>query len=109
VGYDAHGFGLRTGSGEKVHAARRRPYAAACAKPGCVIGVYIYLPPGGRPLERGRGDVVMWKGEPYLVDRPEAPARPLVGAAIGFSINGDFQVSRGKRRREKRGCGREGD
>ena len=86
VGYDTHGYGLRAASGEKVHAAARSRYGTPWAKTGAVIGCYLFLPPGGRALERGRGDVVMWKGEPYLVDRPEAPAQPLIGSAIGFSV-----------------------
>jgi Set1/Ash2 histone methyltransferase complex subunit ASH2 len=90
VGYDAHGYGLRAASGEKVAGAVRRPYGPPFSRPGAVLGCYLHLPPGGRRLERGRGDVVMWKGEPYLVDRPEAPAAPLAGSAIAFSVDGAF-------------------
>ena len=104
VGYDGFGFGLRAASGEKVHAAKRAPYGPPFAKPGSVVGCYLFLPPGGRPLERGRGDVVFWKGEPYLVDRPEAAAKPLVGSAVGFSVNGEFQV-RDMRRDMRNGWG----
>jgi Set1/Ash2 histone methyltransferase complex subunit ASH2 len=91
VGYDAHGFGVRAATGEKVSGAVRRPYGVPFSAPGSVLGCFLYLPPGGRRLERGRGDVVVWKGEPYLVDRPEAPAKPLLGSIIAFSVDGAFQ------------------
>ena len=39
-------------------------------------------------LERTKDDIVSWKGGLYFVDRPEAPAAPLKGAAVAFYLNG---------------------
>jgi len=118
VGYDRHGYALRDREGCKVHDALREPYlssslpspwstAAPAAtegerdessrsapspppsiKQGDVIGCYLHLPPGGRPLERTRDDIVQWKGGLYFVDRPEAAAGPLAGSAVAFYVNG---------------------
>ena len=57
-------------------------------KQGDVIGCYLHLPPGGRPLERTKEDIVSWKGGLYFVDRPEAPAAPVRGSAVAFYLNG---------------------
>jgi Set1/Ash2 histone methyltransferase complex subunit ASH2 len=91
VGYDKHGYGFRDLEGSKVHAALREPYGAAFGE-GDVIGMFLHLPPGGRPLEHPPGsDLVRYKGALWREQpRDEAPA-PLAGAVVAFSVNGQPQ------------------
>lgn len=95
VGYDAKGYALRSVDGAKVHNALREacgafPEGAArtALPPATVIGCYLHLPPGGRPLERSLDDVVTWRGGLYYVKRPEAPAAPRVGGCVAFYRDG---------------------
>lgn len=50
VGFDAFGFSYRDMEGSKVTEGRREPYGEPFVE-GDVIGLYIYLPPGGKTLE----------------------------------------------------------
>lgn len=51
MGYDKHGYGYRSCSGEKISEGRREPYGASY-KEGDVVGMYAYL--GHRPTQRVR-------------------------------------------------------
>jgi Set1/Ash2 histone methyltransferase complex subunit ASH2 len=90
VGFDAHGFSYRDLEGSKVHKALREPYGEAYAE-GDVIGLMLYMPPGGRPMERRMSEIVRYKGSLYHVDEGEEPPKPLVGSRVAFSKNGVYQ------------------
>ena len=42
VGYDKHGYGYRSGGGERTHDARREAYGSAYGE-GDVVGMYVHL------------------------------------------------------------------
>lgn len=95
VGYDSAGYALRSVDGAKVHRALREacgafPEGGTGAPPpaATIVGCYIHLPPGGRPLERSLDDVVTWRGGLYYVKRPEAPAARLAGGCVAFYRDG---------------------
>lgn len=73
---------------EQKRKQRPSPPLPPPVKQGDVIGCYLHLPPGGRPLERTKEDIVSWKGGLFFVDRPEAPAAPVRGSAVAFYLNG---------------------
>lgn len=76
------------GGGEEQEQKRKHSPPLPPVKQGDVIGCYLHLPPGGRPLERTKEDIVSWKGGLFFVDRPEAPAAPVRGSAVAFYLNG---------------------
>jgi Set1/Ash2 histone methyltransferase complex subunit ASH2 len=90
VGFDANGFSYRDLEGTKVYKALREPYGEPYQQ-GDTIGLLLYMPPGGRPMERRMHQVVKYKGQLYHVDEGQAPAAPLEGSCLGFTKNGVFQ------------------
>jgi len=90
VGFDAHGFSYRDLEGAKVHKAFREVYGEAYGE-GDVIGLMLYMPAGGRPMERRMSEIVRYKGSLYHVDEGEEPPKPLVGSKVAFSKNGAYQ------------------
>lgn len=90
VGYDKFGVGYRDLEGCKVLSALRSEYGEAFGE-GDVIGLFIHLPEGGRPLEAKYAEVVRYKGMLYQVQDDEPDPKPLAGSLIGFSKNGVWQ------------------
>mmetsp|Transcript_34775 Transcript_34775/g.88072 ORF Transcript_34775/g.88072 Transcript_34775/m.88072 type:complete len:333 (-) Transcript_34775:313-1311(-) len=90
VGFDVHGYCYRDLEGSKVHAGKREPYGQQYGE-GDVVGLYIYMPDGGRPLEVRDRRVVRYKGALYYLDEHEPDAQPLQGAVIAFTRNGELQ------------------
>ncbi|KAK9804956.1 hypothetical protein WJX73_003518 [Symbiochloris irregularis] len=91
VGYDAHSFAYRDLEGVKVHRALRQEYGKPFRE-GDVVGCFLHLPPGGRPLDKDVAEEVTWKGTLSLTDGgPQEPAKPLEGSAIAFTLNGVSQ------------------
>lgn len=89
-GYTEASFGFRDVDGSKVTKGWREAYGEAYGE-GDVVGVYLHLPEGGRPMEQ-KADIVRWKGRLYqTVTEPPEPARPLSGSVLGFTINGKWQ------------------
>lgn len=66
-----------------MHGGLREEYAARGFKEGDVVGCYLYMPPGGRPLDRTRHDVVKQKNGTFFVEvraqRHGPPRRPGQG------------------------------
>ncbi|KAG2492185.1 hypothetical protein HYH03_009433 [Edaphochlamys debaryana] len=87
VGYDTFGFAYRDVDGSRVSAGLREPYGAPF-KEGDVVGMYIYLPRGGRTLEPQANEYTRYKGKWMRVEDPEPTPEPLRGAVIAFSVNG---------------------
>ena len=50
------------------------------------------MPEGGRPMEP-KSQIVRWKGRLYQTPlEAEEAATPLQGSALGFAVNGKWQV-----------------
>lgn len=90
VGFDTHGYCYRDLEGSKVTAGKREEYGQAYGE-GDVVGLYLYMPEGGRPLEVRDRRVVRYKGVLYYMDEQEADAKPLQGAVVAFARNGLYQ------------------
>jgi hypothetical protein len=112
VGYDKHGYGYRSGGGEKIHDARREPYGAAFAE-GDVVGMYLCLAdaPSAAPQVRAasgcgaslpaltrrlKQEVVQLDGQRFRVEKDAAgaaaAAEPVAAvarrSAVAFAVNG---------------------
>lgn len=58
----------------------------------CSCRVYLHLPPGGATME-AKAQIVKWKGRLFqTVDEQQLKAKSLPGSALGFCINGEWQV-----------------
>eukprot|EP00201_Polytomella_parva_P022601 CAMPEP_0175044804 /NCGR_PEP_ID=MMETSP0052_2-20121109/4033_1 /TAXON_ID=51329 ORGANISM="Polytomella parva, Strain SAG 63-3" /NCGR_SAMPLE_ID=MMETSP0052_2 /ASSEMBLY_ACC=CAM_ASM_000194 /LENGTH=193 /DNA_ID=CAMNT_0016308189 /DNA_START=591 /DNA_END=1173 /DNA_ORIENTATION=- len=91
VGFDIFGFGYRDVEGSKLHEGRRESYGESYGKEGDVIGLWIYLPDGGKPIEPRYLDWVRFKGQWMQLEEQEEKPRRMQGSMIGFSKNGKFQ------------------
>lgn len=90
VGFDTFGFSYRDIEGSKVTEGRREPYGEPFVE-GDVIGLYIYLPPGGKTLEPKQNEYTKYKGKWMRIEDPEPKADPLPGSVIAFTRNGVLQ------------------
>ena len=90
VGFDQFGYCYRDLEGSKVHQGCREAYAEGYGE-GDVLGLFIHLPEGGKPLETVERKVVRFKGSLYYVDEPEPKPEPLPGSVVAFSKNGECQ------------------
>ncbi|KAK9855450.1 hypothetical protein WJX84_005865 [Apatococcus fuscideae] len=90
VGFDAHSFAYRDLQGSKVHQGLREEYGEQFHE-GDVIGCLLYMPPGGRPLERTKSELLSYKGDPVLPEEPPLQPEPLINSCIVFSCNGKPQ------------------
>lgn len=90
VGFDVHGYCYRDLEGSKVTAGKREEYGEAYGE-GDVVGLYLYMPEGGRPLEVRDREVVRYKGVLYYLEEQEADPKPLQGAVVAFARNGVCQ------------------
>jgi hypothetical protein len=77
VGFDEHGYGVRSGGGERLHRAQREPYGVAFGE-GDVVGLYISLGAAEEPA------AVLLEGEAFLVEQ-HLPAPPGAASAAGSS------------------------
>ncbi len=87
VGYDTFGFCYRDVDGSKVSNGLREPYGQPFRE-GDVVGMYIYLPDGGRTLEPQQNEYTKYKGKWMRIEDPEPTPELLPGSAIAFSVNG---------------------
>jgi Set1/Ash2 histone methyltransferase complex subunit ASH2 len=87
VGADQFGYSYRDLEGTRQHKGLREPYGAPFAE-GDVVGVYLHLPEGGRPMEQGFSDLVRYKGAFYYREEQLPEPQPLPGSALAFSLNG---------------------
>lgn len=90
VGADHFGYSYRDLEGTKQHKGLREPYGLPFGE-GDVVGVYLHLPDGGRPMEQGLSDLVRYKGAFYYKEETGAGPEPLSGSAVAFSVNGKPQ------------------
>ncbi|EIE21563.1 hypothetical protein COCSUDRAFT_48164 [Coccomyxa subellipsoidea C-169] len=90
VGYDEHSMAYRDLEGSKVHKALREDYGAPFAE-GDVIGCFLHMPEGGRPVESSKEDVWRLKNRLVIAEHPEQEAKRLAGSLVGFTKNGEFQ------------------
>ncbi|BDA44791.1 Set1/Ash2 histone methyltransferase complex subunit ASH2 [Coccomyxa sp. Obi] len=90
VGYDEHSLAYRDLEGSKVHKALREDYGAPFAE-GDVIGCFLHMPEGGRPMESGKEDVWRLKNRLVIAEQPEQEAKSLAGSVVAFTKNGEFQ------------------
>lgn len=90
VGYDQYGLGYRDVDGSKVHKALREDYGASFGE-NDVIGLFIHLPAGGRPLELRTAELLRYKGHLYHKAEDEPEPKTLAGSVVGFSKNGVWQ------------------
>lgn len=120
-GYTDASYGYRDVDGSKVHKSTREAYGAGykegdvvgCAPHGahvlvatdrtlrCLAGhvtsrafcrVWIHMPEGGRPMEP-KSEIVRWRGRLYQTPlEPDEAPKPLEGSALGFCVNGAWQV-----------------
>ena len=73
------------------------PFGSFCSINQCLSNVahcrvWLHLPQGRQAMEP-KSEVVRWCGRPYQTPlEHEAPAQPLPGSALGFSVNGVWQV-----------------
>ncbi|KAG2435880.1 hypothetical protein HXX76_007075 [Chlamydomonas incerta] len=90
VGYDTFGFAFRDVDGSKVSNGLREPYMPGGAgfREGDVVGMYLYLPPGGRTLEPQQNEYAKYKGRWMRIEDPEPDPLPLPGSVIAFAVNG---------------------
>ncbi|KXZ54453.1 hypothetical protein GPECTOR_4g1004 [Gonium pectorale] len=90
VGYDTFGFSYRDVDGSKVSNGLREPFGQPFSE-GDVIGMYIYLPKGGRTLEPQGNEYAKYKGRWMRIEDVEPDPEPLPGSVIAFSVNGQYQ------------------
>ena len=91
VGFDTFGFSYRDLEGSKVTDGRRDPYGEPYAQDD-IVGLFIYLPPGGKTLEPKQNEYTKYKGKWMRIEDPEPKADPLPGAVMAFAKNGVLQV-----------------
>ncbi|GLC45275.1 hypothetical protein PLESTB_000717800 [Pleodorina starrii] len=90
VGYDTFGFSYRDVDGSKVFNGLREPYGQPFRE-GDVVGMYIYLPKGGRTLEPQQNEYTKYKGKWMRIEDPEPNPEQLPGSVIAFAVNGVYQ------------------
>ena len=108
VGYDKHGYGYRSGGGERTHDAQREAYGSPYGE-GDVVGMYVHL--GGDAAAQARArrrcctcaasapaedggphaqEVVQLDGQLFSVEQERA-AGPARSSAVAFAVNGVSQ------------------
>ncbi|GIL55194.1 hypothetical protein Vafri_10798 [Volvox africanus] len=90
VGYDTFGFSYRDVDGSKVSNGLREAYGQSFRE-GDVVGMYIFLPKGGRTLEPQQNEYTKYKGKWMRIEDPEPNPEPLPGSVIAFTVNGQYQ------------------
>jgi hypothetical protein len=81
-----------------VHKALREPFGEPYAT-GDVIGLLLHMPPGGKRMEPGGSEVVVYKGASYTIEvRGRARARGPAPAAVAAALSATLRPCRRLRR-----------
>ena len=87
VGFDEHSYGYCSKSGDFVHNSRRQPMGSPYGE-GDVVGVHLYMPPGGKPRLRTR-EAVYWGRKIFWQECSlTGEASQLQGSYVAFYLNG---------------------